>query len=81
MAPHQPWQTLKVYNRALPLEVEWKTLSFWRENRQTLLVKKWFLLPSFWGPETLWSPTSWLDDRIMDVAQKLICKELGVGDY
>ena len=34
----------------------------------------------FEGEEILRSQTFWLNERIMDVAQKVICKELGVDD-
>ena len=34
----------------------------------------------FKDKEILWSWTAWLNDRIMDVVEKLICKKLGADD-
>ena len=72
------WYTIERYYwkssgkaKAIPFE-EKKVEGYWLKNGLYHLYLQ--------DKEILRSPTAWLNDRIMDAAQKLICKELGADD-
>ena len=58
----------KLNEKGIPPE-EKKDKLYWLKND--------FYHLQFEDEEILWSPTAWLNDRIMDATQKLICKKLG----
>ena len=61
----------KLNEKAIPSE-EKKDKLYWLKNDLYHIY--------FEDEEILWSPTAWLNDRIRDAAQKLICKKLGADD-
>ena len=72
------WYTIERYYwkssgkaKAIPFE-EKKVEGYWLKNGLYHIYLE--------DKEILRSPTAWLNDRIMDAAQKLICKELGADD-
>ena len=70
------WYIIERYywklNEKAILYEEKKDKLYWLKNNLYHLL--------FEGEEILCSPTAWLNDRIMDAAQKLICKKLGADD-
>ena len=61
----------KLNEKAIPSE-EKKDKFYWLKNNLYHL--------HFKDEEILWSPTTWLNDHIVDLAQKLISKKLGADD-
>ena len=57
-----------------------KAISSEEKNDKLYCLKNGLYHFHFDNEEILRSPTVWLNDHIMDVAQKLICKQLGPED-
>ena len=75
LAKHS-WYIIELYywklNEKAILSEEKKDKLYWLKNDLCPL--------HFQDEEMLWSPTAWLNNRIMDATQKVICKKLGADD-